>query len=353
MSIDNNLPEEIAELLKQIKYGDLFKPSEFSSVDEARRFIDEFTKNFPEHTAEDLAKKKEEIAKAEADVGIKRDAHQEKLGLAATISHLDNWVNRYIPQSLDGVDGYIYKPDKAGKKQFLEGKASEICYGFLKECLKTGVEDTKRRSGERAVEEVKTPYEKLPKATKMKYQFDKIMGRTPDFEVDLLSKCEFACRHIRDNFADNSMTGDLFRDATSKKYIAEIIKMPNEKMAQTLSVDVQTAWAMQARAGRELTSAREVESLKRCERRDMLLDNQIVSVVREVMDGKVQKFERIQAFSGKARVDLAKRGLISNEEVAGMTVHGSVAADRIADAKAKGVNLPLKEALKRGRGGKG
>lgn len=363
---------DIKKLLSQIKYGDLFRVGDFSSGDEARRFIDEYVARMPQHSDDELKVKQDEIAKASEQANFKEAEYQRKEDLSSAVGMLDDYCGRYIPGLLHGVDGYecdIEQNGDALRTGVMPPKrVADVCYGYVQECLRAGLESKKGHAPELTVAKVKTPYEKLPLTTRIKYRADKLFRRQPDAQVDLLAQCNNACRTIRGHFSDSAMHGGVFfssqnhvssshlkraehsdspLNTTVNKYLQKLVDMPYEEMIGQLKDDHSPLRTQSHEALVQRNEAMQhLDSLNGA-LAAMQTDNANAVAVRETMEGKVVAFEKVHQRVGAARDDLAKRGLITNEDRSGKQVHPSVAVNRQADAAANGEQISWTDALAR------
>ncbi len=341
----------IEKQLLQIKYGSLFKISDFQTVDDARRHIDEYVAKMPQYDQKALETKQKEIAEAEKNTDQKRDVADQKGKFEGMVSAYDDYCSRCIPQALDGINGYTC--------EMIDGKfgpvasalppkeTAEICYGFLQECIKAGLNTPDGKHPSENIYKLKTPYEKLPLATRMKYKMDKRLKRTPDAKVDLMAQCNHICQNTRKLVGSGDTFGYYFRNKENNEYMQKLANKPYTEMIETFKQDhAPASEAYNAALENVNTAANNTKQLN-MQLNAMNEDNANAVAVRGAMEDKVDHYVKVHRHEDKARKDLAKRGLMTNDEFDGTRVHPSVAVNRQADAAARGEKMSWQEALRR------
>lgn len=325
--------EEISVMLKEIKYGDRFKVGDFASVDEAKRFTNEFKAKLPTYDEEVLKTQQQKVADNENQVAALDADTQKKGHLATTVSALDDYCSRFIPQMLNGVAGYKCETEHLNNglraTTPLPKEVADVCYGYLKECIQTGLNAPYKEV--ESVGKVKTPYEKLPTMTRLKYRLNKALGRETDPKVDLLKECDWVCKTIRGHVSSADMLGDAFvhgrgakgvaddkgkadvgsLDVSSYQYLQGLVKLPNDKMVAKLSADYEPAKQQWTATEQAWNIAKKTGETLKGDLGCMTDINALVVNVGAAMDGKIETYKKIHDpnLRKEAKIKLSDKGI--------------------------------------------
>jgi len=334
--------------IKQAKYGDLFKPSQFSNPEEAQKFVEEYRKTLPITDAEKLEEMGKKIAEAEKSLkAIEEERaaalvkHLALMRLAESFNHI---VPTYVSACRDETGKSLYPDiDKAVQNKghdigaMLEPPMSEevqnLCYPFMQEWRRATLGSVPFYE----LEKIKTPYKKLPFKTRAEYRIKKALKMKVDPEVHKMAEAHTVLRDdIRSGEGtiwDRSIRGGSKPITDVEKYLHDLLSQPYQEMMKQVDHDRrETRDPYEALVKKAEQLKQECNALKQ-EKTRMLTINDVCEEITKAMEERKDHHFKLKPLSHDARVVLARRGLLTNEEVKKPSVSGVVQANEIASQK--------------------
>lgn len=358
--------KKLEEMLKQMKFGDMFKPSQFKNAEEAQKFIEEFQKKLPRVGEEELKDLNMIVDKANEVVAYaEKEANDESCkyyGLKPIAESFNYFVPNFVSSCVDENGKSLYPEyDEAHKKRYerpggdradpldppMSKEIQDLCYPFMKEWRQKAMQGANHDE----IMAIKTPYEKLPFKTRFTYKLKKALHLKTDPEVKKLDDISWALSKDRDSGMDHGWNYRCWRDnEASNAYLQDLLSLPYDKMVEKMNKDLPVLDDDSHYLEKHAKDIKEAAK-EHIENRDRALKiNALCSEIVETMENKSKRFFKVREHAHGARVSLAQKGMLPNEEVKEPAVSGVVANDRVVAAKKQGNKLDWAEAKKRKTG---
>ena len=343
--------KKLKEILNNVKFGDSFKPSDFSSVEECLAHIEKYKETLPFVDEKSLSAKDKEIEKANKEF---KKAEWEKICAHekdALYSSLNETFNDILPKKIHGVqvdgkaacnmDEIIAEYDKTGRgyvspymrvDSFINPKAKELCHNFVWKCIEHAIKDPHYND----VSKVKTPYEELPLATRVNFKMRKALGLKTDENVAFLESFDGALKDLRKHVGYSHLH-DFYYGSE------DLMKLPRKQRLDDIENNGHPKLfdIVMKKIAKEQSLRVERDNLID-EKKDLQTINALCSEIVSSMEDRGKRHFKVKEKAHEARVNLAKKGILPNEIVSGKTVSGVVAIDAVAEEVRKNGSLDTK-----------
>ena len=357
--------KRLEDMLKAVKFGDMFRPSQFESAEAASEFIAAFQKKLPITDDKELQQMEENISsvqtvldetkRKENDAGCKWGGlHPVADAFNFTIPWQVSLCGDSKGQSLypEFEDAHRRRVDERNQDRTapldtpMSKELQDICYPFMKEWR----EATMKGASHDEIQAIKTPYEKVPLKERVQFRIKKALKLKVDPEIDKLWQVNWVLKNDRES-TDRGVWNDYMArsNEASSKYLNELLAKPYPEMIEQMNKDLPVLWEEYGRLSGDVKAVGlDLKGLQ-AERDKALKMNGLCDEIVEAMEGKSAHFFKVREHAHDARIQLAQKGMMSNEDVKEPTVSGVVANERVTEAKEKGQSVDWADAKKRQR----
>lgn len=340
--------EKLKEILNNVKFGDGFKPSDFSSVEECLAYIEKYKETLPVVDEKLFSLKDEEIKKADEEF---KKAEWDKKCIADKESlyrSVNQTFNYILPRAIHNIqvdgkdacnmDEIMTEYDRIGRKHlvpymcvdsFINPKAKELCHSFLWKCVEHAIKKPPYN------DVIKTPYEELPLSTRANFKMRKALGLKTDENVAFLESFDDELKYLRKE-VDISYLYDYYHGSK------ELMELPREQRLDEIENNYSNVCSNELEQIHKEQSLRVNRDNLIADKKDMQTINALCSEIVSSMEDRGKRHFKVKERTHEARVNLAKKGILPNEIVSGKTVSGVVAVDAVAEEVKENGSLDTK-----------
>ena len=303
----------------EVKFGNKLHLGGINSQEDAEKAKAEFLSQF-RYSDEQTQKATLDNYKELSAQTLKNDALQ---GLGQQVYQLydylvPQWLGQYEPAASDKMY-YTHTENKS----IMTGKEADAVYGFVKEAYLSRLENGTGKK-------LETPYQKIPLKDRVANKIYKVTGSkkfNPDIEMH--AKLEGVYKEVNKYIMDGGNSGSNylinFPDVANKivpasekasemsyrsgaEYLKDLVSRPHSETIAKLKNDY------------AIVSAKEKnlkEPLEQAEKKvkDMFIQNTNYENISKAVDGKLEHHLKILPKQKAARLVLAQRGMMANEDV--------------------------------------
>ena len=369
------ISKEAQELIKEIKFGNKVDLGAFDSQEKADEFVGDFMSSYPEADKNVVADKEKALSQYK-----QQEEKNEALGL---INHIfEDYHNRFIPQMMSGAEIHKFREKDSLSEDYGVGargsageqfekmpkEVSDIVYPHMQKSM---MHRLTSKDPHDKKQYPKTPYKEVPLQKRLLNNLYKVT-KSPKFDsnIELMKKMDLGLKMYQDTLAG----GGVFSDTTIRKkfgdsinqessasrvnglakvdttnnktsaikhgglaqvnniqhnkdytcgadYLKELVSMPYEQMLEKVDKDYDKF----AKEGNELA----VKITPLAKDLDKLYSqNKTHDSIKETLDTKFRTHFALQKCKNKARINLAQKGTMSNEDIKeARPKHGAVKVD--------------------------